>query len=221
MDAKIRVLIADDHRMVREGLKAFIAPQEDIQVIGEARDGAEAAALADILAPDVILLDLMMPRLDGIAATKLIKAQNPNAGILIITSFAEDDKVMAALEAGATGYLLKDSSPDELRRAILNVAAGESSLSPQVAKLLIHGLQTASHPIGEKSSTESLTERETEILTMIARGMSNQDIADRLTISVWTVRTHVTHILEKLGLENRTQAALLALKEGMVDTNMV
>jgi two-component system, NarL family, response regulator LiaR len=213
---KIQVLIADDHRMVREGLKAFLAPQEDIEVIGEARDGAEAVSQAEKLAPDVILLDLIMPKMDGILATKEIKAQNPNARILIITSFAEDEKVMAALKAGATGYLLKDSSPDELRSAILQVFAGESSLSPKIARMLINGF----HPITSQTLTTSceqiLTPREQDILKMIAAGFSNQEIAEKLILSVWTVRTHVTHILNKLGLENRTQAALLALKEGII-----
>jgi two-component system, NarL family, response regulator LiaR len=213
---KIRVLIADDHRMVREGLKAFLAPQEDITVIGEAKDGAEALALAERLAPDVILLDLIMPIMDGIQVTHEIKQKNLDARILIITSFAEDEKVIAALKAGATGYLLKDSSPDELREAICRVYAGESSLSPKIARLLINGLNAPAQPEPGNSPEQILTPREQEIIRMIAAGSSNQEIADTLTLSVWTVRTHVTHILNKLGLENRTQAALLALKEGML-----
>jgi two-component system, NarL family, response regulator LiaR len=213
---KIQVLIADDHRMVREGLKAFLAPQDDIAVIGEAKDGVEALIQAQKLCPDVILLDLIMPRMDGIQATREIKEKCPDARILIITSFAEDEKVIAALKAGATGYLLKDSSPDELREAILQVAAGESSLSPKIARLLIKGLSTQEQPAPGNSYEQALTPREQEILRMIAAGSSNQDIAEQLSLSVWTVRTHVTHILNKLGLENRTQAALLALKEGMV-----
>lgn len=216
MENKIRVLIADDHRMVREGLKAFLLPQEDIEVAGEAKDGVEALALADNLRPDVILLDLMMPRMDGIETTRAIVKRLPETRILIITSFAENEKVMAALKAGATGYLLKDSTPDELRNAILDVYSGESSLSPQIARMVVQEFQHNTRPAAREDGVNCLTEREMEILKMVAGGLSNQEIADQLTLSVWTVRTHVTHILNKLGLENRTQAALLALKEGMV-----
>jgi NarL family two-component system response regulator LiaR len=216
MTEKIRVLIADDHRMVREGLKAFLAPQDEIEIVGEAKDGAEALLLAQNLRPDVILLDLVMPRMDGIQATKAIKEATPLTQILIITSFAEDEKVMAALKAGATGYLLKDSSPDELKNAILDVFAGESSLSPRIARLLVHEFYQPAAAGQDISGIQNLTSREMEILKMIAAGLSNQEIAEKLILSVWTVRTHVTHILGKLGLENRTQAALLALKEGMV-----
>jgi two-component system, NarL family, response regulator LiaR len=212
---KIRVLIADDHRMVREGLKAFLAPQEDIEVIGEAKDGSEAVSLAERLAPDVILLDLIMPKMDGIQATKEIREKSPDARILIITSFAEDEKVMAALKAGATGYLLKDSSPDELRGAIIQVFAGEASLSPKIARMLINGFHPITSQTLPNTCEQILTPREQDILKMISAGLSNQEIADKLILSIWTVRTHVTHILNKLGLENRTQAALLALKEGI------
>lgn len=217
---KIRILIADDHKMVREGLKAFLMPQDEFEIVGEAKDGAEALVLAQKLRPDVVLLDLIMPQMDGIQATQAIKEAIPMTQILIITSFAEDDKVIGALKAGATGYLLKDSSPDELKNAIINVFAGESSLSPQITKLLVHELNQADHPKPGPANIQSLTARELEILKLVAEGASNQDIANKLSLSVWTVRTHVTHILSKLGLENRTQAALLALKEGVISQDI-
>lgn len=213
MNKKIGLLIADDHKMVREGLKAFIAPSDSFEVIGEACDGSEAVAQAKILNPDIILLDLVMPRLDGIGATQEIRKNNPNAKIIIITSFVEEEKVISAIKAGASGYLLKDSSPQEIETAILDVFNGESSFPPRIASILVKELN---RPVRESEKHAPLTDREIDILKLMAQGMSNQEIAHHLTLSVWTVRTYVTSILNKLEVDNRTQATLMALKEGLV-----
>lgn len=212
MSETIRVLIADDHAVVREGLRALLATEPDLALVGEASDGVQAVLKARSLKPDVILLDLMMPRKDGIAAITEIKQENPGARILVVTSFAEDDKVFGAIKAGALGYLLKDSSPDELLRAIRDVYAGESSLHPSIARKLIRELNK---PVGLPPTEDPLTEREVEVLRLVAQGLSNDEIADRLVISERTVRTHVSNILDKLHLANRTQAALYALREGI------
>ena len=212
MTETIRVLIADDHAVVREGLRALMATEPGLELIGEASDGIQAVLKARSLNPDVILLDLMMPRQDGIAAISEIKQENPDARILVVTSFAEDDKVFGAIKAGALGYLLKDSSPDELLRAIRDVYAGESSLHPSIARKLIRELN---RPSSLPPTEEPLTEREVEVLRLVAQGLSNDEIAARLVISERTVRTHVSNILDKLHLANRTQAALYALREGI------
>lgn len=207
----IRVLIADDHNVVRSGLRALLETEDGIEVVGEASDGMEAVARA--LNPDVLLLDLVMPRMTGIEAIEAIKAENLDMRILVLTSFSDDDKVFAAIKAGALGYLLKDSSTQELIQAIRDVYNGESSLHPTIARKLIRELnRPASHL---PPSDEPLTDREVEVLVFVARGYSNQEIADELVISERTVRTHVSNILSKLHLANRTQAALYALKEGL------
>jgi NarL family two-component system response regulator LiaR len=219
MTETIRILIADDHAIVREGLRALISTKPDMELVGEAADGVEAVLKARSLQPDVILLDLVMPRKDGIEAIGEIKQENPEARILVLTSFAEDEKVFPAIQAGALGYLLKDSSPQELLKAIREVYRGESSLHPTIARKLIRELH---RPPGSLPPTEEpLTEREVEVLSLVARGLSNQEIADRLVVSERTVRTHVSNILGKLHLANRTQAALYAVREGLVspDTN--
>jgi NarL family two-component system response regulator LiaR len=219
MTETIRILIADDHAIVREGLRALIGTKPDMELVGEAADGVEAVLKARSLQPDVILLDLVMPRKDGIEAIGEIKRENPEARILVLTSFAEDEKVFPAIQAGALGYLLKDSSPQELLKAIREVYRGESSLHPTIARKLIRELH---RPPGSLPPTEEpLTEREVEVLSLVARGLSNQEIADRLVVSERTVRTHVSNILGKLHLANRTQAALYAVREGLVspDTN--
>jgi two-component system, NarL family, response regulator LiaR len=211
---EIKILIVDDHKIVREGIKAFLTPYEAFEIVGEAGNGLEAVKLASCLSPDIILMDLMMPEMDGVEATQQIKQKYPQTKILILTSFAEDEKVVAAIKAGATGYLMKDSSPSELKAAILEIHHGESYLPPHIASLLIKELNRPG--IGQTIHS-LLTEREEEIIKLVARGCSNQEIAQELVLSVWTVRTHISSILTKLNLKNRTQAALFALREGMVE----
>jgi len=214
----IRILIADDHAIVREGLRWLIDTESGMELVGEAANGVEAVLQARSLEPDVILLDLVMPHKDGIEAIAEIKQENPDARILVLTSFAEDEKVFPAIKAGALGYLLKDSSPQELLKAIREVYRGESSLHPAIARKLIGEL---SRPSDLPATEEPLTEREVEVLSLVARGLSNQEIAERLVVGERTVRTHVSNILGKLHLANRTQAALYAVREGLVspDTN--
>lgn len=211
MPNTIRILIADDHAIVREGLRALIATEPGLELVGEAADGDELVQKEQLLHPDIILVDLQMPRKDGITAISEITARNPVARILVLTSFTEDDKVFGAIKAGALGYLLKDSSPVELLQAIHQVHAGESSLHPTIARKLIGELRK---PADLPPTGDPLTARETQILALVAQGHSNQEIADTLFISERTVRTHVSHILDKLHLANRTQAALYALQEG-------
>jgi len=213
MNETIRILVADDHAIVREGLRALIGAKPDMELVGEAADGVEAVLKARSLQPDVILLDLVMPHKDGIEAIGDIKRENPKARILVLTSFAEDDKVFPAIQAGALGYLLKDSSPQELLRAIREVYRGESSLHPAIARKLIGELNRP--PENLPPTEEPLTEREVEVLSLVAQGLSNQEIAEKLVVSERTVRTHVSNILGKLHLANRTQAALYAVREGL------
>jgi len=211
----IRILIADDHMVVRRGLCSLLIPRNGMEVIGEAADGVEAVELARSLQPDVILMDMVMPHLDGPEAVVEIKKENPEARILILTSFGEDARVSAAIRAGALGYLLKDSSPDELFHAIREVAQGNLSLPPQVAMKLMQDLQK---PKRDRLPPETaLTQRELDVLRGIAQGLSNQDIAGQLMISQATVRSHVSSLLSKLGLTNRTQAALYAVEAGLLE----
>ena len=212
----IRILIADDHPVVRRGLRTLLGSEPGLEPIGEAINGAEAVNLARSLQPDVILLDMVMPQKNGLEAIHEIKRENPEARILVLTSFAEDEKVFPAIKAGALGYLLKDSSPEELLEAIRNVYQGQSSLHPTIARKLINELR---QPADLTSAQTTLTDREVEVLKLVAQGFTNQEIADRLVLSEWTVRTHVRNILDKLHLANRTQAALYALKEGLADLN--
>jgi two-component system, NarL family, response regulator LiaR len=212
MSDTIRILITDDHAVVREGLRALISSEPGMTIVGEAVDGIEAVLKARSLRPDVVLLDLVMPRKGGIEAIEEIKRDLPETRILVLTSFAEDDKVFPAIRKGAQGYLLKDSAPDELLQAIRHVYRGETSLHPTIARKLI---QEINQPSDLPPSDEPLTEREVEVLRLVARGLSNQEIADELVVSERTVRTHVSNILSKLHLANRTQAALYALKEGL------
>jgi NarL family two-component system response regulator LiaR len=210
----IRILITDDHAIVREGLRALIENERGMALAGEAADGLQAVELARELAPDVILLDLIMPRMGGIEAIEQIRRDNDRARILVLTSFAEDDKVYAAVKAGAMGYLLKDTSPGELLRAIRDVHRGNFSIPPAIAHKLMREIQK---PPEMPPTEEPLTEREVEVLGLIAQGLANQEIADQLVISERTVRTHVSNILGKLHLANRTQAALYAIREGLTD----
>ena len=207
----IRVLITDDHIVVRKGIQALLATEPDIDVVGEAENGRQAVTEVGRLEPDVILMDLVMPEMDGVEAIRRISQQQPGARILVLTSFAADDKVFPAIQAGALGYLLKDSGADELIQAIHQVHRGEPSLHPTIARKV---LQELSHPTEQPPTPEPLTEREVEVLRLVARGQSNQQIADHLVISEATVRTHVSNILSKLHLASRTQAALYALREG-------
>lgn len=213
MTSLIRVLIVDDHLVVRAGIRALLALEPEIEVVGEARDGAEAIAEAAQLQPDVILMDLVMPRMDGIAAIQHILSIQPAARILVLTSYAVDDKVFPAIRAGALGYTLKDFGPAELVHAIQRVHRGESSLHPAIARRV---LQELAHPPQRPPTSEPLTEREVDVLRLVAQGASNQEIAGVLKIGEGTVRGHVTHILGKLHLASRTQAALYALREGLV-----
>jgi len=212
MSDTIRILIADDHKIVRKGLQALIATQQNLTVVGEAANGVEAVKLAGQLQPDVILLDLVMPQKGGIEAIQEIKQSNADARILVLTSFTDDEKVFSAIKSGALGYLLKDSSPQELVQAIQSVHRGEASLSPVIAMKLMKELnQPADLPPAE----EPLTAREVTVLKLVARGYTNQEISEELTVSERTVGTHVSNILSKLHLANRTQAALYALREGL------
>lgn len=212
MTKMIRVLVVDDHVVVRQGIRALLATETDIEVVGEAENGRGAVAEAEGLQPDVILMDLVMPEMDGIEAIDRITARQPEARILVLTSFAADDKVFPAIKAGALGYLLKDSSPEDLVAAIHQVHQGESSLHPTIARKL---LQELSQPPDKPPTLEPLTEREVEVLKLVAQGRSNQEIAEALVISEATARTHVSNILHKLHLASRTQAALYALREGL------
>ena len=210
----ISVLIVDDHPIVREGLHALLSTEPDMQIVGQAANGVDAVRMVRELKPDVILLDLIMEPMSGIEAIGRIKAENPNAKILALTSFAEDDIVFPAIKAGALGYLLKDSAPGDLLHAVHNVYLGIPSLAPSIALKLI---QEIDHSTGVHSAqSESLTDREVLILKHVAQGLTNHEIATLLVISERTVRNHVGSILSKLHLANRTQAALYALREGIV-----
>jgi two-component system, NarL family, response regulator LiaR len=209
----IRVLIVDDHAVVREGLRTFLELQEGIEVAGEAADGDEAVAAAERLAPDVILMDLVMPRRDGVSAMREIRERVPGARVIVLTSFLDDGRLMPALAAGAAGYLLKDVEPSELARAVRGAHAGEAMIDPTVAARL---LRTLSDPQARAASGE-LTRREREVLALIVAGRSNKRIARELEIAEKTVKTHVGHLLAKLGVADRTQAAMLAVRSGLVE----
>jgi DNA-binding NarL/FixJ family response regulator len=212
MNEIIRILIVDDHTIVRDGLQALINAETGMQVVGVGADGVEAVEQARLLKPDVILLDLIMPRKDGVQATAEIKKDNPAARILILTSFAEDHQVFSAIKAGAMGYIMKDTSSGELIQAIRDVSQNRPALQPAIARKLMRDIQNQP---GQVQTDSTLTDREIEILQLVARGQTNQQIADELFLSERTVRTHITNILGKLRLENRTQAALYALREGI------
>jgi len=208
----IRVLVVDDHVVVREGLCALIGSWPELEVIGEASDGMEAVLKARTLRPEVILIDLVMPRMGGVEAIAEIVQENPNVRVLVLTSFSEDDKVTDAIQAGALGYLLKESSSGDLIQAIFDVYQGKLSLHPAITRKVIRRL---GRPMSLPSNV--LTEREIEVLKLVAQGLSNKGIAEELCISEWTVTKHVSSLLGKLSLENRTQAALFALRTGLVE----
>ncbi len=215
----IRVAIADDHAVVRQGLRTFLELQDDIEVVGEAADGEEAVAVVEARAPDVLLLDLVMPRVDGLEAIRRIRECAPGTRILVLTSFADDHTVLPAVRAGAAGYLLKDVQPPELVEAIRTVHAGEALLAPSVATMLVEQL-AAEDGAGSSSDVAArgpnLTPRELEVLTELARGRANKAIAFELGVSERTVKTHVSNILGKLGFTDRTQAAVYAVEHGLV-----
>lgn len=215
-ESEIKVLIVDDHQVVRQGLRTFLELHADIMVVGEADDGQAAVEMAFGLEPDVVLMDLVMPRLDGIAAIRQIKDRGSAARVIALTSFAEDDKVFPAIQAGASSYLLKDVSPDELVEVIRAVHRGEARLHPEIARRLMEQVAQQSDLVRQRSPQE-LTNRELEVVQQVAQGRSNQEIAEVLVISEKTVKTHISNILGKLQLEDRTQLAIYALKHGMVD----
>jgi two-component system, NarL family, response regulator LiaR len=209
----INVLLVDDHRMVRQGLRDFLELQDDIAVVGEAASGEEGVKLVRQLLPDVVLMDLVLPGIDGVEATRQLKKASPSTQVIVLTSFTDDEKVFPAIKAGAISYLLKDIQPDELARAIRAAQRGEAVLHPEVASKLMHEFTT---PRAQDAVTEQLTEREHDVLREIARGKSNKEIADTLIISEKTVKTHVSNILSKLHLADRTQAAIYALRQKLV-----
>jgi two-component system, NarL family, response regulator LiaR len=207
----IRVLMADDHSVVREGLRMFLGRDPELIVVGEAADGLEAVRLARELRPDVVLMDLLMPAMDGIAATSAIRNDLPETEVIALTSVLESAQVVGAVRAGAIGYLLKDTQAPELRRAIKDAAAGQVQLSPQAAAYLMREVRVP-------ATTEALTEREMEVLHLLVQGQSNKEIAKNLQVVEDTVKTHVRHILAKLGVQSRTQAVLCAIRLGLVSS---
>ena len=209
----IRVLIVDDQAIVRKGTMALLAQVDGIIVVGEAANGQAAIEESATLTPDVILMDLVMPKVDGIAAIQEISARQPQVRILALTSFATDDKIFPAIKAGALGYLLKDAEPEELVAAIHQVYRGEPSLPPAIARKLLREIRQ--QPSQQQTTPDPLTERELEVLSLVAKGLDNEAIADRLTVTEVTVRTHISHILDKLHLANRVQATLYALRTGL------
>ncbi len=210
-DKPISVLVADDHAVVREGIRTYLQLENHIRLVGEAGNGRDAIELALQLRPDVVIMDLQMPEMDGIAATRALRERLPDTRVIVLTSFLDDDHVLPAIRAGATGYLLKDASAQELSRAIEAAARGQPQLHPTVAARL---MEQVSAPPAAEPATE-LTPRELEVLRLIARGMSNKEIARELVTSERTIKGHVSNVLSKLGLADRTQAALYAVREGI------
>lgn len=219
-DSAIRVLIVDDHAVVREGLRTFLELQDGIEVVGEAGDGLQALDQAAALTPDVILMDLVMPRLDGVAAMRRLRERSPGSRVIVLTSFLDDSRLMPALQAGAAGYLLKDVEPAELARAVRTAGSDQAMIDPTVAARLLRTLSEPGPAIrrGDAAADPgaSLTPREHEVLELIAAGRSNKRIALELGIAEKTVKTHVGHLMAKLGVSDRTQAALLAVRRGLV-----
>ena len=211
-DASIRVMLVDDHAVVREGLRTFLELQDGIEVVGEAEDGEQAIAQAERLEPDVILMDLMMPVLDGVGAMRRLRQRLPRARVIVLTSFGDDDRLLPAIQAGAAGYLLKNVQPKELARAVRAAHNGEALLDPSVAARLVEAI---AQPAGEEPR-DDLTPRERQVLELIGQGLSNKRIALELGVSEKTVKTHVGHVLAKLGVTDRTQAALLAVRSGLL-----
>lgn len=209
----IRVLIADDHAVVRQGLRTFLDLQEEIAVVGEAADGEDAVASVERLAPDVVLMDLVMPRLDGLAAMRTLRERVPGARVIVLTSFVDDERLLPALRAGAAGYLLKNAQTQEIARAVRAAHAGEALLDPVVAARLVDALTAG----GDQEPVDRLTPRERQVLHLIGRGFPNKRIASELGISERTVKSHVGRVLAKLGVDDRTQAAVVAVRAGLID----
>lgn len=206
----IRVLVADDHPVVRAGIVALLSGAPDLEVVGEASDGQQAVALTESLAPDVALMDLRMPVLDGVAATALISASAAHTGVLVLTTYEEDDQILAAIEAGANGYLLKAAPAAEILAGVRAVSAGHTVLAPSIAALLVKRSR------GETAQRPALTPRETDVLGLVSAGLSNPEIAARLFIGEATVKTHLLHVFEKLGVNDRTRAVTLAMELGLL-----
>jgi DNA-binding NarL/FixJ family response regulator len=211
-DGEIKVLLVDDHAVVREGLRTYLDLEERLEIIGEAANGREAVDKVRVLQPDVVLMDLLMPEMDGITATKAIKEFAPEVKVIVLTSFQDDEHIMPAIEAGATGYLLKDVSAPELVKAIEGAFQGQAQLHPEVARKLMEQVR---QPRRRQDPAEELTPRERDVLGLIASGMSNKEIARELVMTERTVKGHVSNILGKLGLQDRTQAALYAVRHGL------
>ncbi|MEO6456734.1 MAG: response regulator transcription factor [Chloroflexia bacterium] len=210
---KITVVLVDDHAIVRQGLRTYLGLQTDIEVVGEASDGREALAKVRETLPDIVLMDLVMPNVDGVEATRQVTALSPSTRVIVLTSFSEDEKVFASIKAGAQGYLMKDVLPQDLVRAIRTVHRGEAQLDPEIARKLMQEF-TNPQPTAPK---HDLTEREMDVLRLIAQGKSNKEISEDLVLSEKTVKTHVSNILQKLHLSDRTQAAVYALRQKIVD----
>jgi DNA-binding NarL/FixJ family response regulator len=213
----IKVLVADDHELARDGLRAMLAAQHDLEVVGEATDGAEAVEQALKLRPDVVVMDIRMPRVDGIEATRRLRARPGAPNILVLTTFDLDEYVYEALRAGAGGFLLKDAPSSQIAEAVRTIAAGDTLLAPAVTRRLIERYVRRPGPTAESEHLGDLTEREREVLQLVARGLSNGEIAAQLFLSEATVKTHVTRILSKLGLRDRVQAVVLAYETGLVE----
>jgi two-component system, NarL family, response regulator LiaR len=209
----IRVLVVDDHEVVRGGLRAFLELQDGIEVAGEAADGEQAIEAVARIRPDVVLMDLVMPRTDGIEALRVLRERSPDTRVIVLTSFLDEDKLLPALRSGAAGYLLKNAQPNEIARAVRAAYAGEAVLDPVVAARLVEALEAG----GADEPLDRLTPREREVLVLIGRGFPNKRIAQELRVSEKTVKTHVGHVLGKLGVVDRTQAAILAVRAGLVD----
>ncbi|MFZ6030648.1 MAG: response regulator [Chloroflexota bacterium] len=209
MSEKIRIMLVDDHAVVRSGLGAFLSVNPDLELVGEAENGEQAVVRAGLLKPDVILMDLMMPVMDGVTAIRAIKKANPNIQIIALTSFQEDELVQNALKGGAVGYLMKNVSARELAAAIRAAKDGKMTLSPEAAQALVHASQQA-------QETETLTDRERDVLKLMVEGLNNAEIAERLVISLSTVKYHISNVLMKLGVDNRVAAVTMALQKKMV-----
>jgi DNA-binding NarL/FixJ family response regulator len=216
---KTKILIADDHAMLREGMRNLLEKEKDFELVGEAADGEEAVQLAGKLKPDIIIMDIVMPRLNGIEATKQIKQVSPSTALLILTAYSDIRYIIGLLEAGACGYLLKNSPGKDVIRAIRAVRSGESVLDSEVTRKLVQRLASLSKSPDEREASGQLTPREIEILKWAARGLSNKELSEKLFISLRTVKAHMTNIFNKLGCSSRTDAIIKGLKQGYIDLN--